>query len=86
MIVIGPSAVARKDGAAILRLAARIAADTGMPVILADSPLTCVAVGSGQALDHFDHVVKIAGVEHVGVGSDTDLSGRDRAGEPCLQS
>jgi membrane dipeptidase len=33
-----------------------------------------------DALDHFDHVVKIAGIEHVGVGSDTDLDGRDRAG------
>jgi membrane dipeptidase len=29
-----------------------------------------------NALDHFDHVVKIAGIEHVGLGSDTDLSGR----------
>jgi membrane dipeptidase len=29
-----------------------------------------------DALNHFDHVVKIAGVEHVGVGSDTDLDGR----------
>jgi rod shape-determining protein MreB len=33
-----------------------VAADTGMPVYRADSPLTCVAVGSGQALDHFDHL------------------------------
>jgi len=31
-------------------------------------------------LDHFDHVVKIAGVEHVGLGSDTDLDGRDKHG------
>jgi rod shape-determining protein MreB and related proteins len=31
-----------------------VAAETGMPVYRADSPLTCVAVGSGQALDHFD--------------------------------
>ncbi len=29
-----------------------------------------------DALNHFDHVVKIAGVEHVGIGSDTDLAGR----------
>jgi membrane dipeptidase len=33
-----------------------------------------------DALDHFDHVVKIAGIEHVGLGSDTDLDGRDRVG------
>jgi rod shape-determining protein MreB len=31
-----------------------VAAETGMPVYRADSPLTCVAVGSGHALDHFD--------------------------------
>jgi rod shape-determining protein MreB len=30
-----------------------IAAETGMPVFLGESPLTCVAIGSGQALDHF---------------------------------
>jgi len=33
-----------------------------------------------DALNHFDHAVNLVGVEHVGVGSDTDLSGRDRAG------
>jgi rod shape-determining protein MreB len=31
-----------------------VAAETGMPVYMAESPLTCVAFGSGQALDHFD--------------------------------
>jgi rod shape-determining protein MreB len=31
-----------------------VASETGMPVRRAESPLTCVAVGSGQALDHFD--------------------------------
>jgi membrane dipeptidase len=30
-----------------------------------------------DALDHFDHVVKLVGIEHVGIGSDTDLDGRD---------
>jgi rod shape-determining protein MreB and related proteins len=33
-----------------------VAAETGMPVYRADSPLTCVAVGSGHALDHFDQL------------------------------
>jgi len=28
-------------------------------------------------LDHIDHVVKLCGVEHVGLGSDVDLDGRD---------
>jgi rod shape-determining protein MreB len=30
-----------------------IAVETGIPVFLGESPLTCVAIGSGQALDHF---------------------------------
>jgi membrane dipeptidase len=43
-------------------------------------------VGSGgsvtieNVLDHIDHVVKVAGIEHVGIGSDVDLDGRDRHG------
>ena len=28
--------------------------------------------------DHFDHVAKLTGVEHVGVGSDTDVDGHGR--------
>jgi membrane dipeptidase len=28
-------------------------------------------------LDHIDHIVKLVGVEHAGVGSDVDLDGRD---------
>ena len=30
-----------------------------------------------NVLDHYDHVVKLVGVEHVGVGSDIDLDGYD---------
>jgi len=30
-------------------------------------------------LDHIDRVVALTGIEHVGVGSDVDLEGRDRA-------
>ena len=30
-----------------------------------------------HVLDHFDHVIKLVGVEHVGVGSDMDLDGYD---------
>jgi rod shape-determining protein MreB and related proteins len=33
-----------------------VAAETGVPVFLATSPLTCVVTGSGQALDHFDQL------------------------------
>jgi len=30
-----------------------------------------------DVLDHIDHIVKVAGVEYVGLGSDVDLDGRD---------
>lgn len=30
-----------------------------------------------HALDHYDHVTKLVGVEHLGVGSDIDLDGYD---------
>jgi membrane dipeptidase len=36
--------------------------------------------GIDDVLDHVDHIVKLAGVEHVALGSDVDLAGRDRAG------
>ena len=59
--------------------------------VRAKDPVTITDV-----LDHFDHAVKLAGVEHVGLGSDTDLAGprssgdasplRHRSAEPCLAS
>lgn len=30
-----------------------------------------------EVLDHFDHAISIAGMEHVGLGTDVDLIGRD---------
>jgi rod shape-determining protein MreB len=30
--------------------------ETGLPVLSAESPLTCVVTGSGEALDHFDEL------------------------------
>jgi rod shape-determining protein MreB len=42
-------------GGALLRgLPERIAHETGMPVRIADNPLYCVALGSGQSLEEFD--------------------------------
>lgn len=35
-----------------------------------------------DALDHFDHVARLVGVEHIGIGSDTGLQGRDRLRRP----
>jgi rod shape-determining protein MreB len=43
-------------GTLIRRFADLVAAETGMPVFAAESPLTCVATGSGRALDHFDQL------------------------------
>ncbi|MEO8099438.1 MAG: membrane dipeptidase [Acidobacteriota bacterium] len=31
-----------------------------------------------QVLDHIDHVARLVGVEHVGLGTDVDLDGRDK--------
>lgn len=31
----------------------------------------------GHVVDHIDHVVKLVGIEHVGIGSDADLNGYD---------
>jgi membrane dipeptidase len=35
------------------------------------------AVTIENVLDHIDHVTRLVGVEHVGIGSDVDLVGRD---------
>ena len=35
-----------------------------------------------HVLDHIDHLVKLAGVEHAGIGSDVDLDGRDTPLQP----
>jgi membrane dipeptidase len=32
-----------------------------------------------NVLGHIDHIVKLVGVEHVGLGTDVDLDGRDLA-------
>ena len=44
-------------GGVLLRgFAERVSLETGLPVAMADSPLTCVALGSGKALHHFDQL------------------------------
>jgi rod shape-determining protein MreB len=58
-------------GGTLLRgFAELVAAETGMPVFSAESPLTCVAVGSGQALDHFDQLGLTAGMPRATVARD----------------
>jgi rod shape-determining protein MreB len=41
-------------GALLTRIDERVRAETQMPVQIAESPLTCVAIGSGRSLDEFD--------------------------------
>ena len=36
-----------------------------------------------HVLDHFDHLIKLVGVEHAGIGSDVDLDGRDTPVHPA---
>ena len=43
-------------GALLQRLPDRIRAETQIAVHLAESPLTCVAVGSGRSLEEFDAI------------------------------
>ena len=42
-------------GAMLYGLVGRIAKETGVPVVLADDPMSCVAIGTGKALDFADH-------------------------------
>ena len=46
---------------------------TGVRMFVRDREPTTIE----HALDHFDHVAKLVGVEHLGVGSDIDLDGYD---------
>ena len=41
-------------GALLHGLEARLQHETGMPVLIAQNPLDCVAIGSGQSLEEFD--------------------------------
>jgi rod shape-determining protein MreB len=41
-------------GALLRRLDDRLSEETGMPVIVADNPLDCVALGAGRCVDEFE--------------------------------
>jgi len=45
--------------------------------VSAEEPTTLVSL-----LDHFDHVARLVGVEHVGIGADTDINGGYDASPP----
>ena len=51
-------------GALLTDLDKRIAEETGLPVIVAEDPLTCVARGGGKALELMDrHVLDLLSTE-----------------------
>lgn len=47
-------------GALLQGFAERVHDETGMPTLLADSPLTCVALGSGRSLERPDRLARAA--------------------------
>jgi rod shape-determining protein MreB and related proteins len=46
-------------GALLHGMCARIESETGMPVVVARDPLSCVAIGSGQCLEEFDVLKRV---------------------------
>lgn len=67
-----------KTDDAIRRLAAKggVFGITGIRRFVSNREPTTIE----DMLDHFDYTVRLVGVEHVGIGSDTDLDGRDKQG------
>ncbi len=46
-------------GALLAGLDQRLRADTGMPIVIAQDPLQCVALGSGQCLEEFEALKQV---------------------------
>jgi len=47
---------------------------------------TAGSVTVENVLDHIDHIARLVGVEHVGLGTDVDLDGRDHAIAPARRN
>jgi rod shape-determining protein MreB len=62
---IAEAGIVLTGGGALLRdIDRRIADETGLPVIVADDPLTCVARGGGKALELMDrHALELLSTE-----------------------
>jgi membrane dipeptidase len=65
-----------KTDEAIRKLAAKggVIGITGVRMFVRDREPTTVE----HVVDHIDHVVKLVGIDHVGIGTDSDLLGYDR--------
>ena len=92
-----PVLVTHSNCRALVPYSARCKTDTAIRKLAARGgvfgvTLVRLFVGTGaqvtieNALDHVDHVAKVAGVEHVGLGTDVDLVGRDTAIAPKKRS
>jgi membrane dipeptidase len=92
-----PVLVTHSNCRALVPYSARCKTDTAIRKLAARGGVLGVTlvrlfVGTGaqvtieNALDHVDHVAKVAGVEHVGLGTDVDLVGRDTAIAPKKRS
>jgi membrane dipeptidase len=88
-----PVLVTHSNCRALVPSSARCKTDTAIRKLAAKGGVMGITlerlfVGTGSmvtienALDHIDHVAKVAGVEHVGLGTDVDLDGRDMAIAP----
>jgi membrane dipeptidase len=64
-----------KTDAAIKALAAKggVMGITGVRMFVSKTEPTAI----GAMVDHIDHVVKLVGIDHVGIGTDSDLNGYD---------
>lgn len=69
-----------KTDEAIRKMAAKggVMGITGVRMFVTASEPTTIE----NVLDHYEHVAKLVGIEHVGVGSDIDLDGYDKMPEP----
>lgn len=65
-----------KTDEAIRKLAAKggVMGITGVRMFVRDKEPTTIE----HIVDHIDHVVQLVGIEHVGIGSDSDLEGYDK--------
>jgi membrane dipeptidase len=72
-----------KTDAAIMAMAAKggVMGISGVRMFVRDREPTTIE----HLIDHFDYVVQLVGVEHVGLGSDMDLEGYDALGEQALE-
>jgi membrane dipeptidase len=72
-----------KTDEAIRKLAAKggVMGITGVRMFVRGKEPTTVE----DVIDHIDHVVKLVGIDHVGIGTDSDLKGYDKMEPPQLK-